>query len=144
MTYVLSFLMLMILVRFKLQNTPIIFALGSPGLHTTARELLTCTFQGPGASNTTKIPRKDLPRRGKKERKLLWWEWEKKCEILGSPPFGAAPFGAPPEEADPPRRPLPETPSPGDPPPPETTSPRDPPETPKKDWCGGRGREGEN
>ena len=41
-------------------------ALGPPGLHTTARELQTCTFQGPGASNTTKIPRKDPQEREKK------------------------------------------------------------------------------
>ena len=60
----------------------------------TTRELQTCTFQGPGASNTTKIPRKD-PKRGKEVRKL-WRRREKKREILGPPPFGAPPFGAPP------------------------------------------------
>ena len=30
-----------------------------PGFHTTARELQVCTFEGPGASHTTKIPRED-------------------------------------------------------------------------------------
>ena len=42
---------------------------GAAGLHTTARELQTCTFQGPGASNTTKIPRKDPQER--EERKNI-------------------------------------------------------------------------
>ena len=37
-------------------------ASGPPGLHTTARELQTCTFEGPGASNTTKIQREDTQR----------------------------------------------------------------------------------
>ena len=35
---------------------------GSPGLHTTTRELQTRTFEGSGASNTTKIPREDTQR----------------------------------------------------------------------------------
>ena len=39
---------------------------GPPGLHTTARELQTRTFERPGASNTTKIPREN-PQREKKE-----------------------------------------------------------------------------
>ena len=66
-----------------------------PGLHTTTRELQMCTFQGPGASNTIKIPRKD-PKREKKERKL-WREREKKREILGflAPPFWAPHFWPP-------------------------------------------------
>ena len=37
-----------------------------PGLHTTAREFLKCTFEGLGASNTTKIPREDPQEREKK------------------------------------------------------------------------------
>ena len=41
----------------------------SPPFHTTARELQTCAFEGPGASNTTKIQREDPPREGEKERK---------------------------------------------------------------------------
>ena len=66
---------------------------GPPGLHTTARELQTCTIEGPNASNTTKIPREDTPREGRKER-ILWREREKKKrEISGPPPFGAPPFG---------------------------------------------------
>ncbi len=58
------------------------------GFHTTwqARELQTCTFQDPGAPNTTKIPRKDPKRRRKRA----------KSAKLGSPPFRAShPFGAP-------------------------------------------------
>ena len=39
---------------------------GPPGLHTTTRELQTRTFERPGASNTTKIPREN-PQREKKE-----------------------------------------------------------------------------
>ena len=38
--------------------------LGPLGLHTTAQELQTCKFQGPGASNT-KIPREDPQERKK-------------------------------------------------------------------------------
>ena len=45
---------------------PVLAASGPPGLHTTTRELQTCTFERPSASNTTKIPRED-PQRGKKE-----------------------------------------------------------------------------
>ena len=41
---------------------------GSPYLHTTTRELQTCTFDGPGASNTTKIPREDLQRKTKRAK----------------------------------------------------------------------------
>ena len=41
-------------------------ALGPPGFHTTSRELQTCTCEGPGASNTTKIPREDPIERDKK------------------------------------------------------------------------------
>ena len=50
-----------------------------------------CTFQGPGASNTTKIP----PREGRKNENC-GGRGEKKREILGSPPFGPPPFGPPP------------------------------------------------
>ena len=38
-----------------------------PGLHTTTRELQTCAFDGPGASNTTRIPREDPQREEKNE-----------------------------------------------------------------------------
>ena len=77
-------------------------ALGPPGLHTTTRELQTCTFEGPGAANTTKIPRKD-PLERKKERKL-WRAREKKSakfwasQPSGLHPWGAPPFGAPPRD----------------------------------------------
>ena len=59
---------------------------GAAGLHTTTRELQTCTFQGPGALNTTKIPRED-PKRGKKERKKLVAREENR-KILGFHPSG--------------------------------------------------------
>ena len=47
---------------FSLSDDP-----GPPGLHTTTRQLQTCTFERTGATNTTKIPRK-TPREGRKER----------------------------------------------------------------------------
>ena len=56
----------------------------TPGSLTTARELQTCTFQGPGASNTTKIPRKD-PKRVKEERKL--WRRREKARNFGPSTF---------------------------------------------------------
>ena len=49
----------------------------------TARELQTCTFQGPGASNTTKIPRKDPRERRKKEN--CGGRREKKARNFGPP-----------------------------------------------------------
>ena len=52
----------------------------------TTRELQTCTFQGPVASN--RIPRKDAEER--KERKTIVVGKEKRREILGSPPFRAS------------------------------------------------------
>ena len=76
--------------------------LSSP--HTTARELQTCTFQGPCASTTPKFHER-TPKREKKERKL-WRGGKKKARNFGprtlrgptlrGPPFGAPPFGAPP------------------------------------------------
>ena len=74
-------------------------ASGPPGLHTTARELQTCTYQGPGASNTTKIPRKDPQER--EERKKIVAEEGKKSAKFWAPTFrrphpsGPPPFGAP-------------------------------------------------
>ena len=57
---------------------------GPPGLaHGQPGNSKTCTFQGPGASNTTKIPRKD-PKREKEERKL-WREEGKKARNFGPP-----------------------------------------------------------
>ena len=63
------------------------------GLHTTARELQTCTFQGPGLLKTPPKFNKRTPKRGKKEN--CGGRGKKKSEILDSPPFGAPPFGAP-------------------------------------------------
>ena len=61
------------------------------GSHTTARELQTCTFQGPGASNTTKIQREDTQRDTMRAKR--WRETKKKKrKILGLPPFRAPPF----------------------------------------------------
>ena len=63
------------------------------GVHTTTQG--TPNVHDPGASKTTKIPRKDPPTRVKKERKL--WRARGKSEILGSLPHpsGNPPFGAP-------------------------------------------------
>ena len=58
---------------------------GRRGSHTTARELQTCTFHGPGASNTTKIPRKDKKER-ERRKKIVAGKGKKKREILGPPP----------------------------------------------------------
>ena len=75
---------------------------GPPGFTRQTQELQTCTFHGPGASNTTKIPRED-PREGRKER-ILWREREQKARNFGPPTlraptfsgFGPLPFGPPP------------------------------------------------
>ena len=68
--------------------------LGPPGLHTTARELQTCTFQGPGPS---KHHQNSTRRHQKREDKMKIVAGEgKKREMLGLPPFGGPPFGAPP------------------------------------------------
>ena len=63
-------------------------ALGPPGFHTTARELQTCTFQSTGVSNTTKIPRKD-PRKEGRKNEHCGGAKKKKTRILGLPPFWA-------------------------------------------------------
>ena len=55
---------------------------GRRGSHTTARELQTCTFERPGASNTTKIPRKGPTREGEKN-KNCGGRRKKKRKILG-------------------------------------------------------------
>ena len=66
---------------------------GRRGSHTTARELQTCTFHGPGASNTTKIPRKD-PKREKEERKLWREKGEKSAKFWAPHPSGLHPSGS--------------------------------------------------
>ena len=53
---------------------------GPPGFHTTARELQTCTFKGPGASNTTKFPRED-PQRERKRAKMGAGEGKKSAKF---------------------------------------------------------------
>ena len=68
-------------------------ASGPPGLHMTARELQTRTFEGSGASNTTKIPREDTQRDKKSENGA---GEEKKARNFRLPPFGAPPFNPPP------------------------------------------------
>ena len=60
-------------------------ALGQPGLHTTARELQTCKFQGSAASNTTKIQREDPLER--EERKNVAGEGKS----AGPPPSSGGP-----------------------------------------------------
>ena len=81
-----------------------------PGFHTTTRELQTCTFEGPGTSNTTKIPRED-PQEREERMKIVAGEGKKR-EMLGPPfeahpsglhfsGFGAPPFGAPPPFGNP-------------------------------------------
>ena len=63
-----------------------------PGFHTTARELQTCTFQGPGASNTTKIPREHSKREREREKSENGsGRGKKKREIVGPPPSGSHP-----------------------------------------------------
>ena len=72
-----------------------------PGLHTTTRELQTCTFERTGASNTTKIPRKRPTREGEKN-KNCGGKGKKKREILGPHRSGPHPFGTPPPPFGPP------------------------------------------
>ena len=62
--------------------------MAASGLHTTAREIQTCTFERPGTSNTTKILRED-PQREKKITNFAAGDGKRKREILGPPPFGA-------------------------------------------------------
>ena len=75
-----------------------------------ARELQTCTFEGSGASNTTKIPREDTQRETQRAKIGAGEGKKKKARNFGPPPFGALrrphpstppPFGAPPFGAPP-------------------------------------------
>ena len=69
-------------------------ASGPPGLHTTARELQTCTFQEPGASNTPKIKRKDPKREKKRKQENCGGRGKNKGEISGPPTLRSPPpFG---------------------------------------------------
>ena len=70
-------------------------ALGPPGLHTTSRELQTCTSEGPGLKHH-QFHERTLQRGRKNENGS--GRRKKKREIQGSPPFGAPLFlglGAP-------------------------------------------------
>ena len=69
-----------------------------PGFHTTARELQTCTFKGPSASNTTKFPRENHQRE-RKRAKMGAGEKKKKREILG--PHPSSPHAAVPDPSGP-------------------------------------------
>ena len=78
-------------------------ALGPPGLHTTTRELHTCTFERPGASNTTKIPREDPLERERIKNEISGGREKKKERNLG-PPFG--PYRSGPNPFGPPHHPT--------------------------------------
>ena len=64
---------------------------GRRGSHTTARELQTCTFHGPGASNTTKIPRKDPNR--ERRKKIVAGKGKKSAKFWAPHPSGLHPAG---------------------------------------------------
>ena len=55
-------------------------------IHTTARDFQTCIFQGPGAPNTTKIPRKD-PQRERQKEPTLGRKGKTKSRDFGPPTF---------------------------------------------------------
>ena len=72
----------------------LLLLLSPPGLHTTARELQTCTFQGRRFKhhpNSTKGPQRE----GEKKENC-GGRGQKKREILGTHPSVHHPFGAPP------------------------------------------------
>ena len=54
-----------------------------PGLHTTTRELQTCTFEGSGASKTPRKFHEKTAREGQKKNEMVAGEGGKKSEILG-------------------------------------------------------------
>ena len=68
---------------------------GPPGLAHDSPRTQTCTFERPGASNTTKIPRK-RPKEREKRMKNCGGRGKKKREILGPHHSGPHPSGAPP------------------------------------------------
>ena len=71
---------------------PIFTLFVSLWLHTTARELQTCTFEGPGLQKHHQNSTRRHPETNKKSENGSGRG--KKREILGPPPFGAPPFGA--------------------------------------------------
>ena len=66
---------------------------GAAGASSDSPRAQTCTLQGPGASNTTKIPRKDTQER--EEKKENCGRRGKKSEIFGGPGKGARGRGGP-------------------------------------------------
>ena len=75
---------------------------GSPGLHTTTRELQTCTFECPDATkhhqNSTRRPRdtkKSETVAGKGRKSAKFWALTLRGPTLLAPPFGPPPFGPP-------------------------------------------------
>ena len=67
-------------------------ASGPPGLHTTARELHTCTIEGPGASKHHQNSTRRHPERHKKSETVAG-KGKQKREILGSHPSEPHPSG---------------------------------------------------
>ena len=67
-------------------------SLSLTGFHTTARELKTCTFEGAGALNTTKMPRED-PQTERKRMKNGGAEREKSAKLWALQPSGPHPSG---------------------------------------------------
>ena len=86
-------------IRLKLRRRPGL--VGPPGFHTTARELQTCTFQGPGLQkhqqNSTKGPQERERRKkfvaggGKKKSEILGGA--EGCPVEGCPVEGGSPEG---------------------------------------------------
>ena len=76
--------------RDRLHRTPKISLFFSRGFTRQPERAQTCTFEGPGASNTTKIPRED-PQREKGTK--MGAREGKKREILGPHPLGPHPLG---------------------------------------------------
>ena len=68
-------------------------ASGPPGLHTTTRELRTCTFDGPALPNTTKKPREPPPERETKRANMEREREKKKRNFLGPPTLHFSTFG---------------------------------------------------
>ena len=64
-------------------------ASGPPGFHTTTLELQTCTFKGPSAPNTAKIPREDTQRETKRAIMVAGEEQKSAKFRPAHPPFGA-------------------------------------------------------
>ena len=71
--------------RDRLRRTPKISLFFFPGVSHDSPRAQTCTFEGPGASNTTKIPREDPQREKKNEN---GGGRGKKARNFGPPPFG--------------------------------------------------------